>query len=91
MYTRAIFDVNFKTNKEKIENILRHFGLRKIQTNTYIGKLSKDELTVFKNETEQTIREKDSLLILPICDNCYFKKETFGREINFSENLYRVF
>ena len=91
MYTIAIFDVNFKTNKEKIEKNLRHFGLRKLQTNTYIGKLSKDELTVFKNETEQTIREKDSLLILLICDNCYFKKETFGREINFSENLYRVF
>jgi hypothetical protein len=30
MYTIAIFDVNFKTNKEKIENILRHFGFRKI-------------------------------------------------------------
>ena len=91
MYTIAILDVNFKTNKEKIENILRHFGLRKIQTNTYIGKLSNPDLTIFKKEVELTIREKDSLLILPICDKCYFKKETFGREINFSENLYRVF
>lgn len=91
MYTIAIFDVNFKTNKEKIENILRHFGLRKIQTNTYLGKLSNPDLTIFKKEVELTIREKDSILILPICDNCYFKKETFGREINFSENLYRVF
>ena len=27
MYTIVIFEVNFKTNKEKIENILRHFGL----------------------------------------------------------------
>ena len=77
MYTIAIFDVNFKTNKEKIENILRHFGLRKIQTSTYIGKLSKDELTVFKKEIERTIREKDSLLILPICDKCYSKKKDF--------------
>ena len=91
MYTIAILDVNFKTNKEKIENILRHFGLRKIQTNTYIGKLSNPDLTIFKKEVELTIREKDSLLILPICDKFYFKKETFGREINFSENLYRVF
>ena len=40
---------------------------------------------------ELTIREKDSLIILPICDKCYSKKETFGREINFIENLYRVF
>ncbi|WP_406535090.1 CRISPR-associated endonuclease Cas2 [Methanobrevibacter sp.] len=91
MHTIAIFDVNFKTNKEKIENILRHFGLRKIQTNTYIGKLSNEDLSIFKKEIELTIREKDSILILPICDKCYSKKETFGREINFSENLYRVF
>ncbi|MGN0176438.1 MAG: CRISPR-associated endonuclease Cas2 [Methanobrevibacter sp.] len=91
MYTIVIFEVNFKTNKEKIENILRHFGLRKIQTNTYIGKLNNTDLTIFKKEIELEIRRKDSLLILPICDSCYSKKETFGREINFSENLYRVF
>lgn len=91
MYTIAIFDVNFKTNKENIENILRHFGFRKIQTNTYIGKLDKTDSTIFKKEIELATREKDSLLILPICDKCYSKKETFGREINFSEKLYRVF
>ncbi|WP_432644893.1 CRISPR-associated endonuclease Cas2 [Methanobrevibacter sp.] len=91
MYTIAIFDVKFKTNKEKIENILRHFGLRKIQTNTYIGKLSNANLTSFKKEIKLAIPKKDSLLILPICDNCYSKKDTFGRRINFSENLYRVF
>lgn len=31
-------------------------------------------LSVFKKETERTIREKDSLLILPNCDKCYSKK-----------------
>lgn len=91
MYIIAIFDVNFKTNKEKTEKVLRHFGLRKIQTNTYIGKLNSMELTIFKKEIELVIRQKDSLLILPVCDKCYSKKETFGREINFTEDLYRVF
>lgn len=91
MYFIAIFDINFKTNKEKIENILRHFGLRKIQSNTYIGKLSDNELSSFKNEIKQTIREKDSLLFLPICSKCYSKKEDFGRVIKFEEDLYRVF
>ena len=75
MYTIVIFEVNFKTNKEKIENILRHFGLRKIQTNTYIGKLNNTDLTIFKKEIELEIRRKDSLLIL--CDSCYSKKDTF--------------
>lgn len=90
MYTIAIFDVSFKTNKEKIENGLRHFGFRKIQTHTYIAKLSNADLEIFKKEIELAVRVKDSLLILPICDKCYSKKESFG-EINFSEKLYRVF
>ena len=87
----AVFDVGFKTNRGKIENVLRHFGLRKIQTNAYAGILNANELDILKEEIEQTVREKDSLLILPICEKCYSKKESFGREIDFTENLYRVF
>lgn len=58
MYTIVIFEVNFKTNKEKIENILRHFGLRKIQTNTYIGKLNNTDLTILKKKLNWKFAEK---------------------------------
>lgn len=91
MYIITTFDIKFKTNKQKIENILRHFGFRKIQKQTYISKLDNTELTDFKNNISQTIKENDSILILPVCEKCYSKKENFGREIKFKEDLYRVF
>lgn len=91
MYILTIFDIKFKTNTEKTEDILRHFGFRKIQKHTYISKLDTTELSDFKKIISQTIRQKDSLLILPVCEKCYSKKENYGREIRFEEDLYRVF
>ena len=87
----AIFDINFKTNRLRLEDTLRHFGLRKIQNNAYIGKLDNVELTDLKKEIKSTVRIKDSVLIFPVCENCYSKKENLGREIKFSEDFYRVF
>lgn len=87
----AIFDINFKTNRLKIEDVLRHFGLRKIQSNAYIGKLDNLELGDLKNQIKLVIRQKDSVLIFPLCEKCYSKKENLGRKIKFQEDFYRVF
>lgn len=42
-YIRASFYCKFKTNLENIENILKHYGLRKIQSSLYAGELSNGE------------------------------------------------
>lgn len=44
MYMIASFDCRFKTNKEKIEKRLQHFGLRKIQSTLYAGELENNEV-----------------------------------------------
>ncbi len=85
-----IFDIKFKTNQEKIEKILRHTGLRKIQTNTYIGNLEKNQLKNLKTQIKETIKTTDTLIILPICKTCYNKKETYGN-IKFKEDYYRIY
>ena len=87
----AIFDINFKTNRLRLEDTLRHFGLGKIQNNAYVGKLDNMELIDLKKEIKSIVRIKESVLIFPICESCYSKKENFGREIKFSEDFYRVF
>ncbi len=91
MYTLISFDIKYKTNQMKIENSLRHFGLRKIQANTYIGKLNNIEILDLKENISKIINDKDTLIVFPICDMCYSKKESFGSEIKFKEDLYRVF
>ena len=43
MYMLASFDCKFKSNRENIENIFQHYGLRKIQSSLYAGNLNNDE------------------------------------------------
>ena len=85
------FDCKFKTNQQNIENMLQHFGLRKIQSSLYVGEMSNDERKSLESNINEKIRENDSVLIIPICQNCYMKKGYCGREIKFKSDLFRVF
>ena len=91
MYMIASFDCKFKTNQENIERILQHFGLRKIQSSLYIGELDNNEREILVKNINETIRKNDSILIIPICQKCFSKKEYCGREIKFKNDLYRVY
>ena len=87
----ASFDCKFKTNQENIENIFQHYGLRKIQSSLYAGDLNKDECKELGENISRIIREKDNVLIIPICQSCYSKKEICGRKIKFRDELFRVY
>lgn len=91
MYMIASFDCRFKSNQENIERILQHFGLRKIQPALYVGELDNTEREALVKNIDENIKEKDSILIIPICQNCFSKKEHCGREIKFKNDLYRVY
>ena len=91
MYMIASFDCKFKTNQENIENIFQHYGLRKIQSSLYVGDLKNDERKDLCNNISKIIREYDNVLIIPICQSCYSKKEICGRKIKFRDELFRVY
>ena len=91
MYMIASFDCKFKTNQKNIEKVFQHYGLRRIQSSLYAGDLSNDERKDLSENISQFTKENDSVLIIPICENCYTKKQTAGREIKFKNDLYRVY
>ena len=91
MYIMASFDCKFKSNQENIEKTLQHFGLRKIQSSLYAGELDNNERNILVENINEIIKEKDSVLIVPICKNCFSKKEYYGRKIKFKNDLYRVY
>ena len=91
MYMIASFDCKFKINQENIENIFQHYGLRKIQSSLYAGNLNNDERKDLCNNISKIIREYDNVLIIPICQSCYSKKEICGRKIKFRDELFRVY
>ena len=91
MYIIANFDCKFKGNQENIENALQHFGLRKVQSALYVGELENNEREQLEKNIKEIIRPNDSLLIFPICQNCFSKKVSMGREIKFKNDLFRVY
>lgn len=91
MYLIVSIDCKFKTNNENIENFLEHFGLRKIQSSLYAGDLDNNERKELGEKISEIIHQTDSVLIMPICQNCYSKKISIGRIIQFRDELYRVY
>ena len=91
MYMMASFDCKFKTNQENIDGILQHFGLRKIQPTLYAGDLENGERETLAENISKIVKKTDSVLIVPICQSCFSKKEKCGREIKFDNDLYRVY
>ncbi|WP_406536850.1 CRISPR-associated endonuclease Cas2 [Methanobrevibacter sp.] len=85
------FDCKFKGNQKNIEKVLQHFGLRKVQDTLYVGELENNEREQLQNNINEIIRPNDSLLIFPICQNCFLKKGIMGRKIKFKNDLYRVY
>ena len=91
MYIIVNFDCKFKGNQKNIEKVLQHFGLRKVQATLYVGELENNEREQLQNNINEIIRPNDSLLIFPICKNCFSRKGSIGREIKFKNDLYRVY
>jgi len=87
----ASLDVKFKTNKKNMENILQHYGLRKIQSTIYAGDMTNDEREELCEKIKSEINKKDSVLVLPLCQKCFSKKQAIGHEIKFSEDLWRIY
>ena len=85
------YDCKFKTNSENIENILQHYGLRKIQSSLYAGNLDYNERKELGENISKIIKDNDNVLIIPICQSCYSKKENYGRKIKFRDEIYRVY
>ena len=91
MYMLASLNCKFKTNQENIENIFQHYRLRKIQSSLYAGDLNNDERQNLCENISKIIRENDNVLIIPVCESCYSKKEICGRKIKFRDDLFRVY
>lgn len=91
MYMIIILDCKFKTNMKNIERILQYYGLRKIQSSLYAGDLNNNERKNLSENISKIIKDTDNVLIMPICQTCYSKKEICGRKIKFKEELYKVF
>ena len=78
----ASLNCKFKTNQKNIEKILQHYGHRKIQSSLYAGDLIMMNTKIYVKIYQKSFR-KDNVLIIPVCESCFSKKEISARKIKF--------
>ena len=84
-------EIKFKTNRNKITDILKHFGFKSLQENLYFGDIEYADYYAMQIYIMENIREYDSVLTIPLCKSCYEKLNVFGRNLSFRDDLYKIF
>ncbi|MDO5849411.1 MAG: CRISPR-associated endonuclease Cas2 [Methanobrevibacter sp.] len=90
MKVLIIFNVKFKKDISKLKKLLDYNAFRQINSTTYIGELSNNELEILRNEIKQNFNENDTIIVTPICKNCIDKVEIIGQNIEFDEEQYKI-
>lgn len=74
------YDIVSDKRRAKIAKILEKYAVR-IQFSVFESNLSKTKLKELKKELKAFVdNKKDSLIIFPMCDNCYEKLEFLGNK-----------
>lgn len=76
------YDIASNKIRKKIAEILSEYGIR-IQYSVFECKLTNRENDELKKELEELdISKNDSVILFPICKNCYEKKVIIGKPYN---------
>lgn len=76
------YDIASDRKRKKAAKILEDYGLR-IQYSVFECELKKNALKKLLKAIDKFVDIKtDSLIIFPLCENCYNKKEFLGKEYN---------
>ena len=71
MLALVVYDISENKARNNFINRLRHYGLRRLQKSVFIGDLNIDSRLDLAEEFDQYLSsEKDSIILIPICDSC---------------------
>lgn len=86
MMTIIIYDIQDTNNRNKVIKNLQHYGLKRIQKSAFTGELNKKDKQELSQKLEKNIQtEKDSILIIPVCDKCQEKIINHGKTIKLED------
>ena len=79
------YDITSDRARNKSSKILEDYGVR-IQYSVFECVLNKSGLNELKKKLDELINKKcDSVIFLPICENCYKKKLFIGVEYSIKQ------
>ena len=82
MHFIVAYDIVKDRRREKVMNTIKNFDLR-VQYSVFECELSAGRLDELRKRLQPLIDpRRDRVHIYPLCDACFFRSESFGREAN---------
>lgn len=80
MMTIIIYDITQTNDRNKVIKILQHYGLKRIQKSAFSGYLNSVQREKIYNELQYyTTEEKNSIILIPLCESCEEKIKYHGQ------------
>lgn len=71
MLTVVVYDITDNTQRSSLIKKLQYFGLKRIQKSVFIGYLKLNERLDLAEDLKTFLsKDTDSIIILPLCENC---------------------
>jgi len=78
---RFIYDVTDDNLRNQVSELLKDYGLTRIQYSAFLGSLRRRDLNSFLVDLRDLISEKlENVQIYPICDTCFRGKREGGKQ-----------
>jgi CRISPR-associated protein Cas2 len=82
-----IYDVTDDNLRNQVSEILKDYGLERIQYSAFLGQLRHDELNSLLVDLRELIGpDAESVQIYPVCDSCYKGKREVGKQKRYEYN-----
>ena len=80
MHFVVAYDIENDRTRTRVMNVLKDFGVR-VQYSVFECELTAQRLSVLRDRLRALINvRRDKLQIYPMCDTCFFRSESLGRE-----------
>jgi len=80
MKTLVIYDITDDDIRNKVAEICKNYGLKRIQKSAFIGNLTSTKRKELKAELEKTLgNKKGNIQIYTLCRHCYAERISIGQ------------
>ena len=93
MYIVVAYDITSDRRRNKIVNILKDFGGKRVNFSVFECEIEKEKYPGLKSEINAIInKKKDRVLFYHLCLTCRQNKDFLGRKIDYQEepNIIKV-
>jgi CRISPR-associated protein Cas2 len=88
-----IYDITDDDLRALVAEILKDYGLQRIQYSAFIGDLRRDELNSLLVDLKNLIKDlKENIQLYPLCDTCFKGRKEVGKpkKYEFKEGKEKI-